>query len=100
MWNQTDVGPGGGGLMPTISRFFGIAIRMYARDHGPPHFHALYGDAEVTIDITTLRILDGSLPRRALALVLEWAAERREELMIDWERAERHEPLLPIAPLD
>jgi hypothetical protein len=26
----------------------------------------------------------GSLPRRAMALVLEWAAEHRDELMEDW----------------
>lgn len=28
--------------MPTISFFYGIAIRMYFRDHAPPHFHAIY----------------------------------------------------------
>jgi Domain of unknown function (DUF4160) len=26
--------------MPTISRFYGIAIAMLFDDHGPPHFHA------------------------------------------------------------
>ena len=26
--------------MPIISAFFGIVIRMYYRDHEPPHFHA------------------------------------------------------------
>ena len=30
-------------VMPTIAFFYGIAIRMYIRDHSPPHFHALYG---------------------------------------------------------
>src|ERR1043166_4233240 len=29
--------------MPTISRFYGITIRMYWTDHGPPHFHAIHG---------------------------------------------------------
>ena len=39
--------------MPEISRFLGIIIRMYYRDHAPPHFHAEYGEYEVTIEIAT-----------------------------------------------
>ena len=37
--------------MPEISRFLGIVIRMYYRDHAPPHFHAEYGDHEITVEI-------------------------------------------------
>ena len=37
--------------------------------------------------IETLEVLRGSLPRRALALVLEWAAAHREELRANWDRA-------------
>lgn len=59
--------------VPTISTFFGIAIQMFWREHAPPHFHALYGEHEALIDIRELRVTRGSLPRRALALVLEWA---------------------------
>ena len=35
--------------MPTISSFYGILIRMFYNDHGPPHFHARYGEFEATI---------------------------------------------------
>jgi hypothetical protein len=88
------------GAMPTISRFFGIVIRRYYQDHRPPHFHALYGDEEATVEIATLALLEGALPRRAFALVLEWAVLHRSELAADWDRAERREPLLPIPPLE
>jgi hypothetical protein len=40
--------------MPTISTFYGILIQMFWRDHEPPHFHALYAEHEVLIDIRTL----------------------------------------------
>jgi hypothetical protein len=30
--------------VPEISRFLGIVVRMYYREHAPPHFHAAYGD--------------------------------------------------------
>lgn len=86
--------------MPTISHFFGIAIRMYYDDHAPPHFHAYYGDNAAIIEIETFRIREGKLPRRARALVLEWAAEHRDELLEDWRLAEEHQPLNSIAPLE
>ena len=38
--------------MPELCRFFGIIIRMYYNDHAPPHFHAVYGEDEVLIEIT------------------------------------------------
>ncbi len=86
--------------MPTISQFFGIVIRMYYNDHAPPHFHAYYEKQAAVIAIETLQMSEGRLPRRALALVLEWAAEHREELLEDWQLAEQHEPLKNIDPLE
>lgn len=86
--------------MPTISEFFGILIRMYYDDHNPPHFHAYYGGHEAIIAIETLEIMDGSLPKRAKALVIEWAIEHRQELQNDWKLAEQHQPLNKIEPLE
>jgi Domain of unknown function (DUF4160) len=57
---------------------------MFFNDHPPPHFHARYGEFEATIAISTLDILEGQLPRRALNLVQEWAMIHREELQEDW----------------
>src|SRR5579883_3354841 len=77
-----------------------IVIRMYFSDHEPPHFHAQYGEFEALVEIETLALLRGELPRRAMALVLEWAALHRQELRSDWERARTGTPVQPIAPLD
>ncbi len=55
--------------MPTISALYGILIQIFWREHGPPHLHALYAEHEPLIDIRTLEIIEGSLPRRALGLV-------------------------------
>ncbi len=68
-------------------------------DHNPPHFHAIYGDAEALINIQKLEMRSGSLPPRVLGLVIEWAALNEKSLMMNWERAKNGEPLLPIAPL-
>ena len=86
--------------MPTICAFYGILVRMYWRDHSPPHFHALYGSYEILVNVSTLEILEGDFPRRALALVLEWASLHRRELMEAWEQCSRNQTPQPIAPLE
>lgn len=78
--------------MPEISRFYGIVIRMYFQDHNPPHFHEEYQGMKAEYDINTLNILEGKLPIRAHALVLEWASLHRTELLANWDKA-----IVPIA---
>ena len=86
--------------MPEICRFFGIVIKMYFGDHLPPHFHAEYGEHQAIIDIRNLMVIDGSLPPRALGLVIEWAAQHQEDLSELWERAVQHQPLYRLPPLE
>lgn len=86
--------------MPELSRFFGIVIALFYDDHAPPHFHARYGDNRAIIAIETLALLQGSLPPRALGLVMEWAAQHQADLRRTWAAAQRHEELEPIPPLE
>lgn len=86
--------------MPELSRFYGIIIRMYFGDHNPPHFHVFYGGEMAEIDIRTLEIIAGKIPKRAYNLVLEWATEHREELLENWELTRNMEPPFKIEPLD
>jgi Domain of unknown function (DUF4160) len=85
--------------MPRLSAFYGIVIGMFYRDHAPPHFHARYADSEAKIDISSLELIDGSLPPRAARLVREWAELHRAELAADWDLAVKRLPLNPIEPL-
>lgn len=68
------------------------------RAHARPHFHARYGADAASIDLAGT-VIAGSLPRRALALVAESAALHADELLANWERARRDEPIQAIAPL-
>lgn len=85
--------------MPTISIFYGIVIQMFWHDHPPPHFHALYAEYEALIDIRTLEVIKGQLPKRALALVLEWASGHQDKLLEDWELCTRMQTPKKIEPL-
>jgi len=85
--------------MPQISYFLGVIIRMFYREHNPPHFHAYYGDYEALIDIQKNELISGNLPPRVLGLVVEWTALHQQELMANWERSKKQEPLESIQPL-
>ena len=85
--------------MPTISRFYGIVVNMYFRDHPPPHFHVKYGEFRATVEIVT-GAPEGHLPRRALGLVQEWRRAHVEELLACWDLARGEQPLPSIAPLE
>lgn len=86
--------------MPEISGFYGIVIRMYFRDHLPPHFHAEYGEHEALVEIETGEILEGQVPTRARRLVEEWVSQHRAELLRRWELARELQPLGKIDPLE
>jgi hypothetical protein len=90
----------GSGSVPRISHFYGITIRMYwnERDHPVPHFHAEYAGANASISVDG-SLLAGSLSPGALRLVKAWAKLHRDELLDNWQRARRHEPMAPIDPL-
>jgi hypothetical protein len=90
---------GGGVPMPEISRFFGIVIAMYYDDHPPPHFHAIYGSEKAEFSIDPPGVLKGRLSPRALALVTEWAALHREDLLEAWDRRAAGQRPPKIEPL-
>ncbi len=85
--------------MPIISRFLGITISMFWDDHVPAHFHARYGEYEITVAILT-GVVQGSFPRRALRHVLEWYEINKDELLADWELCRQKETPRPIEPLE
>ena len=85
--------------MPEISRFLGIVIAIFYRDHPPSHFHAVYGEYRITVTIED-GVVSGKFPKRALRHVLEWHELHKDELLENWELARDRKPLKPIAPLE
>jgi hypothetical protein len=85
--------------MSEISRFFGIVIAMYHREHEPAHFHARYSGQKITVRINDGHV-GGKFPPRALALVLEWWHLHREELAENWRLANEQRELKRIPPLE
>jgi hypothetical protein len=72
--------------MPVVARFYGIIVKMYfsQREHGVPHFHAVYGEYNGVFDVNTLEMIEGDLPLRAQRLIREWAKQYQTELLRMW----------------
>jgi hypothetical protein len=75
--------------MPEISRFFGIVIRMFWREHEAPHFHAQYGEYVAQVEITSGAVRTRRFPGKALQLVDEWRERNSDALLENWERIRR-----------
>ncbi len=74
--------------MPVIARFYGIAIKMYFREHGVPHFHAVYAEYNGVFEVDSLEMIVGDLPARAQRLVREWASRYQQDLRDMWKTQE------------
>ncbi len=85
--------------MPTISRFYGIRIRMFFDDKHGPHFHADYSGETAQISILNGKVLSGRLPPRAFRFVNAWAKLHAAESLNNWEKARHADKLDKIAPL-
>jgi hypothetical protein len=79
--------------LPRIGRVDGAVVWVYYGDHPPPHFHASAGGDEVVMEIETGRTIAGGLPPAVTRRVRAWAERNRAELLANWERAVRGQPL-------
>lgn len=88
--------------MPQISTFFGITIYMYYAHgkHRQPYFHAKYQGFDASFSIKTLNVLSGHLPHKAINLVQVWAFEHQLELLENWSKVIRREPVKKIPGAD
>lgn len=86
--------------MPTISMFFGILIKMYFKEHNPPHFHAYYQGFSAVFEIKSGKLVSGFLPKKAEKIISEWTQENTEKLLENWELMEQEKPLFKIPGAD
>ena len=70
--------------MPTVAIVDGVKIQLFAREHPPPHFHAVFAEYRASIEIAGLQVMQGSLPPAKLAAVIRWAEQHRGALLRNW----------------
>ena len=85
--------------MPVISKFYGIVIRMLVIRPFVAHFHAIYEDTELMVEVNPVRVIQGDAPTRVRDMVLEWASQHQHELLDAWNRLSAALPPRAIEPL-
>jgi Domain of unknown function (DUF4160) len=102
-WLRRDAGPTARrytALVPIISVFFGIVIRMFYKEHEPARFHAEYQGQQGKFDFDGHQIVGNLESGTALRLIAEWAAQHRPDLEANWEKMGAGRPLDRIRPLE
>ena len=70
--------------MPIIVRLQYCVIRMYFKDHNPPHFHIDTPDQRALMTIRTLEMYEGEVNPRAEREAREWAEANYDRLWSLW----------------
>jgi len=86
--------------MPVISTFFGIIIRMFYHEHGPPHLHAEHHGDHAMFGFDGTLLAGGLRSRAARRRIERWVALHRRELEANWARITVGQPLERIEPLE
>jgi hypothetical protein len=89
-------------IVPIISMFYGIVIRMYFFDdkqHHVPHVHAEHAGQKAVFSILDGGVLAGTLPSGKARLVQAWIEIHRDELLAAWSLAVNGEEVFRIEPL-
>lgn len=72
--------------MPCMKIIDSIKLYVYANDHNPPHFHAIYAEYEELIIIESLERYTGQIPKTQRKKVVEWASNSQDFIMKQWKR--------------
>ena len=70
--------------MPVIARIFGIILKMYYKDHAPPHFHAEESEQNGVFRLDNAEMIEGNLSSSSQKIIQEWATKNREKLNEMW----------------
>ncbi len=87
--------------MPVLSMFYGIIVRMYRElggQHNLPHLHAEFSGEEVVVALDGT-VLEGSIPKNKMKLLLAWMEIHSDELYANWKLLSDGEKFYRIDPL-
>lgn len=70
--------------MPTLKDFGDCQIRMYFKDHNPPHVHVVRPDETAMVRIEDGAVIAGDIDSAMLKRARAWIAERKDEFLTKW----------------
>jgi hypothetical protein len=84
--------------MPTLATVAGMAILIYYADHEPAHFHIRAPNFRAKMAIADFSVVavNGRMRPAEITAIRSWARIHQAELLANWHRAQRLEPLRKI----
>ncbi|OQX98044.1 MAG: hypothetical protein B6I24_06640 [Bacteroidetes bacterium 4572_128] len=80
--------------MPILSKFLGIIIKIFVKDHPPPHFHAKYAEYKCSVNIDNGEVIAGKMPPKQKKELKKWSKKNKKKLLKNWEEAQKGNPKL------
>jgi len=71
-------------ILPIIGVVSGVLIKMFYKDHNPPHFHTKYGGDKAVFDLDG-NLLKGKIPKNKRKKVEKWAKENKDYIKNKWD---------------
>jgi len=62
----------------------------------PPHVHVRRAESEMMVDLRTLEVMEGDLPKKVRADVRMWMRRHHDEIIDRWNLAQKGESFDPI----
>lgn len=75
--------------MPTLKDFGAYQVRMYFKDHNPPHVHVVSPDETALVGIQDGAVIRGNIRPAFLQEAQGWIEENRSELLQKWNEFQR-----------
>jgi len=72
--------------LPTLVILGSVKIQMFSDDHNQPHFHVIAPGCEAMILLEDRSVSRGSIRKRDLDIIREWASGHKDELNDLWSR--------------
>jgi hypothetical protein len=72
-------------IMVTMHRGPNWKVSVYGREHGVPHFHIEGPGFRASVGIATLEVIIGAVPASVSREAIDWAREKRAELLTKWQ---------------
>ena len=70
--------------MPTLWRSGNVCVRLFDRDHHPPHVHIWTPDGDMQIALSDCSIIRGNIRTRDYELAMLWIRDNIEVLRQEW----------------
>jgi len=82
--------------LATVSLVNGVTIKVYIKDHPPPHVHAIHAGRSAKINLDPIEVVASSLAPAEERNTVDWVRSHQTAFLAAWAVAEQGRIPAPI----